>query len=168
MARPSCSKSARSISALALLALPLLAAGCTPYTANRGNLVEADRLALVQNGSSKDEVFQTLGSPTMVSTFDDNTWYYMGQRTEQTAFFDPDILERQVLIVRFDDKDKVSALEKRTGDQTIAEVELVDRTTPTSGKEIGFIEQLIGNVGRFGGDKKKPGSSGGGGRGRGY
>ncbi|GIL38622.1 outer membrane protein assembly factor BamE [Roseiterribacter gracilis] len=162
MARPS-----RSFPALALLALPLLAAGCTPYVANRGNLVEADRLALVQNGSSKDEVFQTLGSPTMVSTFDDNTWYYMGQRTEQTAFFDPDILERQVLIVRFDDKDKVASLEKRTGEQTIASVETVDRTTPTSGKEIGFIEQLIGNVGRFGNDKKKPGSSSGG-RGRGY
>jgi outer membrane protein assembly factor BamE (lipoprotein component of BamABCDE complex) len=103
----------------------------------------------------------------MVSTFDDNTWYYMGQRTEQTAFFTPDILERQVLIVRFDDKDKVTDIEKRTGDQTIAQIDTVERTTPTSGKELSFLEQLIGNVGRFGSDKKKPGS-GGGGRGRGY
>ncbi|MDB5365464.1 MAG: outer membrane protein assembly factor BamE [Rhodospirillales bacterium] len=164
MARPF-----RSVSAVALFALPLFAAGCTPNSANRGNLVEADRLALVQNGSSKDEVFQTLGSPTMISTFDDNTWYYMGQRTEQTAFFDPDIVERQVLVVRFDDKDKVNGLQKMTGDQTIAQIDTVERTTPTSGKEMGFLEQLIGNVGRFGGDKKKPGSSGGGGgRSRGY
>jgi outer membrane protein assembly factor BamE (lipoprotein component of BamABCDE complex) len=147
----------RSVSALALLVLPLAVAACTPTVANRGNLVEADRLALVQVGSSKDEVFQTLGSPTMISTFDDNTWYYMGQRTEQTAFFSPEIMDRQIVVVHFDDKDKVTSIDKRGRDQTIASVDTVERATPSSGRELTFLEQLVGNVGRFGGDKKKPG-----------
>ena len=31
------------------------------------------------------------------------------------------------------------------------QVELVERTTPTAGRDLNFIEQMLGNVGRFSG-----------------
>ena len=137
------------------LALPLFLAGCEPTIANRGNLLDEDRIAQVKVGaSSKNDVFEALGSPSAVSTFDDNTWYYIGQRTEREAFFDPVVTDRKVIQVSFDDTDHVRALDRIGLDQAV-DVEPLDQTTPAAGRELTFIEQLLGNVGRYGGKSKK-------------
>jgi len=86
----------------------------------------------------------------VVSTFDENIWYYIGRRTSQYAFFKRSVLEQQVLIVRFTPEgpvNRISRLEKSDG----REVELVERETPSAGRELGLFEQLFGNIGRFAG-----------------
>ncbi|HEV7369497.1 outer membrane protein assembly factor BamE, partial [Arenibaculum sp.] len=84
------------LAAGAMLAL----AACSPTVNTRGNLLEADRLAQVQPGTStQDDVAALLGSPSSVGTFDPNVWYYIGQRTEKTAFFRPDVAERKVVVL---------------------------------------------------------------------
>ena len=83
-------------------------------------------------------------------TFDPNTWYYIGARTEKTAFFRPDTVERKVVVVKFDEAGTVADVHEL--DQNAGkEVELVERTTPTAGRDMNFIEQMLGNVGRFSG-----------------
>jgi outer membrane protein assembly factor BamE (lipoprotein component of BamABCDE complex) len=141
--------------ALAGLAFPLLIAGCTPIIANRGNLLDEDRIAQVKTGSSsKNDVFEALGSPSIVSTFDDNTWYYVGQRTEREAFFKPEVTDRKVIAVAFDDTDHVQSIDRVGLDQAV-EVDPIQETTPAVGREITFMEQLIGNIGRPSSKKKK-------------
>lgn len=149
------------------LALPLLLAGCTPIIANRGNMLDEDRIAQVKPGvSSKNDVFEALGSPSIVSTFDDNTWYYVGQRTEREAFFEPVVADRKIIEVKFDDTDHVRVVD-RIGLDKAVEVEPLDQTTPAVGRELTFMEQLLGNVGRSSTKKKKKGDEGGGGGGGG-
>ena len=126
------------------------AAGCSPIQATRGNLVEDEKLAQIQVGrSSMAEVAQVLGTPSTVATFDPDTWYYIGQRTEQSAFFRPDVLQRRVVVVYFDEASgvvqEIDELNLEDG-QTI---ELVERETPTLGRRMTFLEQMVGNVGRF-------------------
>jgi len=143
--------------ALAGLAAPLLIAGCTPIVANRGNMLDEDRIAQVKLGaSSKNDVFEALGSPSVVSTFDDNTWYYVGQRTEREAFFEPEVTDRKIIQISFDDTDHVRAID-RVGLDKAVDVHPLDQTTPAAGRELTFMEQLLGNIGRPSSKKKKKG-----------
>lgn len=133
----------------ATVLLGLAATGCSPTVATRGNLTDPERVAELQPGQSRrDDVAAVLGTPTSVGTFDPNTWYYIGQKTEKVAFFRPEVTERRVLIVRFDDKGTLREVKKL--DETNAQdIEMVDRTTPSAGREMTFLEQMLGNVGRF-------------------
>ncbi|CAO3422716.1 outer membrane protein assembly factor BamE [Azospirillum doebereinerae] len=135
---------------LGAVALPALAAsGCAPTVATRGNLTDPELVAELQPGQSRrDDVAAVLGTPTSVGTFDPNVWYYIGQKTEKTAFFQPEVVDRRVVIVRFDDAGTVREIKKldKTNGQ---DIEMVDRSTPTAGREMSFLEQMMGNVGRF-------------------
>ncbi len=152
--------------ALALAGAAL--AACTPRLDVRGNLPDPDDVLAVQPGiTTRDQVAQILGSPTAVGTFDDKTWYYMSKRTETTAFFDPKVLDQEVLVVKFDDNGVVSDM-RLYGDENAQTVIPVARTTPNLGQEMTVLQQLIGNIGRF--NKEDRGSTlvPGGGAGRGY
>ncbi len=149
------SSSSRALIILAGLSIPLAIGGCTPIVANRGNMLEEERIAQVKPGaSSKNDVFEALGSPSVVSTFDDNTWYYVGQRTEREGVLLPVVTDRKVIAVKFDDTDHVSAVDRIGLDQAV-EVEPLDDKTPAVGRDITFMEQLLGNIGRAGSSKKK-------------
>lgn len=147
-----------------LSAIALLSASCAQPVATRGNIIDEDRLAEVQIGQArKDDVTAALGTPSAVSTFDSNTWYYIGERTERTAFFKPEVIERKIVIVRFNPAGVVEKIDQMNQDQA-QDVDFVDRQTPTAGKDLSFFEQMLGNVGRFGGKKAGgggPGSPGG-------
>jgi len=139
---------------LLLLGLALsLAAGCDSRQSTRGNLPTADQVELITPGVHRREDVRTvLGAPSIVSTFDENIWYYIGRRTTQYAFFERNVLEQQVLIVRFAPEgpvNRISRLDKSDG----REVDLVERETPSAGRELGLFEQLFGNIGRFAGEE---------------
>jgi outer membrane protein assembly factor BamE (lipoprotein component of BamABCDE complex) len=134
-------------------------AGCANDVEQRGNLPPQDKITEIHPGTTtKDEVTKILGSPSSTSIFDDKTWYYISRRTGQFSFFDPAVLDQQVYIVNFDDQGVV---------QTVAHKSLEDgkgitpvaRATPAPGRELSFLEQIIGNLGRF----NSAGGGGGGG-----
>lgn len=136
-----------ALAAFILAALTALPA-CTPTEAIRGNIVEDYRMAEIVPGvSSRTNVLKSLGSPTTVAPFDDNVWYYIGQKTEQTGIFDPKVIDKKVVVVAFNDDGVVEAIDKVNADDI--EVHPVRRKTPTSGNEVTVLQQLLGNVGRF-------------------
>ena len=141
--------------ALASTALVLLLAACTWPQEVRGNLPEADAVAAVQAGkSSKADVTRLMGSPSTIASFDNNTWYYISRRLQRETLQDPELLEQRVYVVTFDDKGIVTGLQTHLNDEH--DVAMIPRATPAPGKELSFIEQLLGTFGRFGGaDKKK-------------
>ena len=144
----------RTIFILGTIGLILsLTAGCSARQNTRGNLPTKDQVALITLGvHGREDVRTVLGAPSIVSTFDENIWYYIGRRTSQYAFFKRSVIEQQVLIVRFAPEGsvrKISRLDKSDG----REVELVERETPSAGRQLGLLEQLFGNVGRFSGSE---------------
>lgn len=139
-------------------ALSLVVGGCGSRTAIHGNLIEPDRVSEIREGvSRRDDVATLLGTPTVVATFDPNIWYYISQKTEQTAFFAPEAVERNVLIVRFDPTSGTVRSMDKLDITAGQDVEFSDRRTPTAGKELGFLEQLFGNVGRFSARQRQSG-----------
>jgi outer membrane protein assembly factor BamE (lipoprotein component of BamABCDE complex) len=137
---------------------------CAPAVDQRGNLPNLDKLAEIHAGSTtKDEVAKILGTPSSVSVFNnDKSWYYISRRTSQTAFLDPDVLDQQVYIVNFDDQGVVKAVDHKVLEDG-KEVTPVARATPAPGRELSFLEQLIGNLGKFNGSSGGSASGGGGG-----
>jgi outer membrane protein assembly factor BamE (lipoprotein component of BamABCDE complex) len=132
--------------------LALVLAGCAPTIDQRGNLPDEAKLATIKPGeTTKETVTQVLGTPSSVSTFNDKTWYYISRRTEQTAFFSPEVIDQQVVSVGFDDGGVVRDIE-RHGLADGRPIEPSPRVTPSAGRELGLFEQLIGNLGRFNGD----------------
>ena len=90
-----------------------------------------------------------LGTPSTVATFEREIWFYIGGRVKSQSFFDPEVLERKVLTIQFDKRGVVK--EVNNFDATkIEKIELVQRETSTKGKELTLLQQLIGNIGRFG------------------
>lgn len=138
------------------LAVSLVTAGCTGFVDQRGNKLDEERMEAVQPGvTTKADLAQLWGTPSAVSTFDDNTWYYIAKRTERVAFFNPDTTEQQVVVVHFDDAGRVTSLGHR-GLEDAREIEIVERTTPTIGNEptlFGSLYQTLlqGPVGALGG-----------------
>ncbi len=131
-----------------LLAVALTA--CTPVTANRGHIVDPDKLSQIKTGTStREDVAATLGSPSHVATFDENTWYYFGRRTEQESFFDPEAIDRKVVKIAFDESGIVKSIDDKTGDGA-EDIDVVERTTPTYGRENTLIQDLFGGIGRPG------------------
>jgi outer membrane protein assembly factor BamE (lipoprotein component of BamABCDE complex) len=130
-------------------ALALMA--CAPTVDNRGHLPAADRLAEIQPGkTTKEEVVRLLGTPSSTGIFDDKKWYYISKKTEQVAFFDKDVLDQQVYQINFDNQGVVKGVEHKDLKDAQA-VEPAPGATPAPGRELTFIEQIIGNVGRFSG-----------------
>lgn len=130
-------------------ALALL--GCAPTVDNRGHLPDADRMSEIHPGkTTKEEVVRLLGSPSSTGVFDDKKWYYISKKTEQVAFFDKDVLDQQVYEINFDGQGVVKDVAHKDLKDAQA-VEPAPGATPAPGRELTFIEQIIGNVGRFSG-----------------
>jgi len=146
------------------LAVSSAAAGCAPTVEQRGNLPNPDKIAEIHAGTTtKDEVTKILGTPSSVSVFNnDKSWYYISRRTAQTAFFEPDVLDQQVYIVNFDDQGVVKTVDHRVLEDG-KEITPVARATPAPGRELSFLEQLIGNLGKFNGAGPSSGGGTGGG-----
>ena len=122
---------------------------CSPTVNTRGNLPTAEQLSQIQPGvSDKASVTRVLGSPSSIASFDDTTWYYISQKSEELAFFKPDVRDPEVVSVTFDKDGIVKDVQKRAS-KTPHPIEPVARTTPAPGKELSFIEQLVGNFGKF-------------------
>ena len=135
--------------------------GCASEVEQRGNLPPQDKISEIHPGTTtKEEVTKVLGSPSSTSVFNDKTWYYISRRTGQFAFFDPNVLDQQVYVITFDDQGVVQALGHKNVDDG-HEITPVARATPAPGRELSFLEQVIGNLGKFNsGAGSSSGSSG--------
>ena len=131
----------------------------------RGNRVDAESLKdLVPGTSTRADVQALIGSPSAKATFDDNTWIYVSETTRPRIGRTPGVLDQEVVTLTFDETGTLRGI-KRLDQKDGKPVDVVDRATPSPGSEASFLQQLLGNVGRFstGG---LPGVGGGGGGGR--
>src|SRR5271167_1176379 len=150
----------RLSTAFTALSAAVVLAGCATTVEQRGNLPPPDEIGQIHPGkTTKDEVAKILGTPSSVGVFDDNSWYYISRRTSQFSFLDPKAVDQQVYIVDFNDQNVVKAVDHKTLKDG-QEIAPVARATPAPGRELSFLEQIIGNLGKF---NKSTGAGGGGG-----
>ncbi len=130
----------------------LLLSSCSylmPPPQVRGNRVDADALKeLVPGTSTKADVTAVIGSPTARDSFDANTWLYISELTQERIARTLGRLQQDVVVVTFDDHNVLKSVSKLDKDDSLP-VEVATRVTPSPGTEASFMQQLLGNIGRF-------------------
>lgn len=138
--------------AFAALAVGYLSvAACAPISSYSGfQTIESDPKDVKVGVDTKSTVRGKLGSPSATSTFDPNIWFYMNQVKERIAFRRPKIVARNVTAIAFNKEseqvESVHSYALRDG-KVIA---YNDRETPTRGREMTILEQMLGAVGHGG------------------
>ncbi|MCK8783842.1 outer membrane protein assembly factor BamE [Roseomonas sp. NAR14] len=136
-----------------LLAAPLLLAGCSFFeqpTQLRGNRVDPELLSQLTPGvQGKQDVIALIGSPTSRGTFDDNYWYYISADTRIRIGRSQAVNNQQVTELRFDANGKYAG-SRVVGEDGARQLDLVERETPVPGGDRTVLQQLFGNIGRFG------------------
>lgn len=132
----------------------LLVSGCSTQKSNEwfvnhnGNMPTGERINHIKVGDSKENVRQVLGSPSVVVSFDKNTWLYMSSDIKKVAFFEPEEVDRDVLAIRFDDGGKITEIDRLTKADG-QEVKIVSEITPSYGERLGFFRKYFGGVGQY-------------------
>jgi outer membrane protein assembly factor BamE (lipoprotein component of BamABCDE complex) len=164
----------RSIRAVALAGLlgftGLGLAGCSLFDAprdTRGARLDPEVVKeLVPGVQTRRDVLALLGTPSVTPAFDDITWYYIGGTTRQRVGRQQALEAQEVVAVHF----TLDGVIEKVETLSLADaqsVQLVSRATPTPGTERNLMQQLFGNIGRFGtGAQRTPGGGSGGGLGQ--
>lgn len=136
------------LSAAVAAALATATTACAPVQTYNGFRPDRNNVEIPdpQVGvDTRETVMQRFGSPSTTAVFDQTSWYYVSAVQERVAFYSPRITDRRVMVVRFDG-DTVAGVEK-FGLERGRVISYNDEVTPTRGRELGVIEQLLGNVG---------------------
>jgi hypothetical protein len=130
----------------------LLLSSCSwlmPPPQLRGNKVDPESLKeLLPGTSTKADVTAIIGSPTALATFEDNTWLYISEKTQPRIGQTLGESEQMVVVLKFDQKGVLRGIDQH-GQEEAMPVTVVARTTPSPGTEASFMQQLLGNIGRF-------------------
>lgn len=127
----------------ALFIASVLLLGCTPTIETRGYLPDPVTENAIKIGADdKQTILDRLGDPSTRATFGGEDWYYISSQQKVVAFFNPIVLNRNILAVHFDKDGKVSEVNHYSlKDGHIVAFET--RVTPAKGHEITFLQQLF-------------------------
>ena len=102
---------------------------------------------------SREDIQRLIGSPSSVATFNPNVWYYISEKQEYWGPSRPWISEQSVIQITFNESGRVQNI-KYFDLKDAQNITMVARITPTSGKELTVLEQILGNVGKFSGGRQ--------------
>ena len=142
--------SLRSFVVAAMVASPLALQACnTSQTFTHGYQVNEDTLSLVPEGSSREQVLLSLGTPstTLKQSDGDETFYYISQtKSKSVAFMQAQVVDQRVLAIYLNDNNTVERI-ANFGLKDGKVFDFVGRVTPTGGAELTFLSQLFGAAG---------------------
>lgn len=139
---------------------------CTPTIQRHGYAPESEKPSDIEPLTDTEQtVLARFGNPSTRGMFDDSVWYYVTDVRTQLAYLKSESSARSVVAIHFDDNGVVSEV-SQYGLENGRTINLVDRKTPTRGRELSVIEQLLGTVGRLpseqlDGQQNLPGGAGG-------
>ena len=139
------------IASLAASACLFGLAACTPTANYQGyQPIDANPNDVKVGTDTRASVLARLGTPTAKASFDQNTWFYLTQVADKTAFYFPQTVRRNVTEISFD---KDTQQVKSVNVFTLKDGRIVaynKRETPTRGRELTFLEQLFGSLSTIG------------------
>lgn len=136
--------SPRSIG-LALLLVGATSA-CAPTIQVHGYVPPDADVARIRPGfDDTGSVEKLLGRPSSSGVLADSAWYYVQSTVQNYTYHAPQVIDRKVLAVNFDQRGVVQEV-RRYGLADGRIIALDPDTTATGGRQLGVLEQLFGNV----------------------
>lgn len=111
---------------------------------NQGYILDEAALQSVPVGSSREQVLLSLGTPSTSQADDEGeSFYYISQTRERGfAFQRGRLVDQSVLAVYLDGEGFVQSIANYTMENGRL-IDMISRTTPTSGRERGFLLGLL-------------------------
>lgn len=137
--------------AVALVAVGAGALGaCAPVIGQHGfQAIDAKPSDVVAGTDTKETVLARLGTPSTTSVFEgDHIWYYITQTTERYTYQQAKVSQRSVTEITFNEADGKVAGVRTLGLDDGRQIAMERRETPTRGRRLTILEQLLGNVAR--------------------
>lgn len=123
---------------------------CAPVIDNRGYVFDQRKIdGLEKGGTTLDNIRNEFGSPTSVSELNGQAFYYIYSRFVTESYRAPEETDRQVLALYFNKDETLKDFGVYKLEDGII-VPIVERTTQTQGQELSALQQIFGNLGRFG------------------
>jgi outer membrane protein assembly factor BamE (lipoprotein component of BamABCDE complex) len=137
------------LAAATFLASSLAACNGVGEEFQRGYVVDERAISQVRKGMSAEQVLQTLGTPSTVSTVGNRNWYYISQKSRRSLqFMGEQVVDQQVTAVYFDSGLRVERI-ALYGLQDGRVFDFISRTTPAGGEESSFLGQIFRGVNSF-------------------
>ena len=131
------------------LCLAMITAGCSATYQNHGYVpTETELQELVVGVDSKATVDDVIGPPTSAGVLAGGDYYYIRSRVRTFGMLRPEVVERQILAISFDETDTIANIE-RFGLEDGRVVALSRRVTDSSVVGNGFWRQILGNFGNI-------------------
>jgi outer membrane protein assembly factor BamE (lipoprotein component of BamABCDE complex) len=122
---------------------------CGPIYRNHGYVPPQEELDQIVVGiDTRATVEETLGTAGSTSVLEDDAVYFVRSRVKTVAMLQPEVVEREVVAVSFDDNGIVRNVEQ-FGLERGQIVRLTRRVTDSSVAGKSFFQQLVGNIGSF-------------------
>ncbi|MBK1970507.1 outer membrane protein assembly factor BamE [Brevundimonas sp. 3P9-tot-E] len=140
----------RFTSLIIAASLAAAAGACAPVVATQGfQAVDAKPQDIQSGVDTRETVLTKLGTPSTTSTFEsENVWYYLTQTTQRYTYNKPQVSQRTVTEITFSEADGKVASVRNLGLEDGRQIAMERRETPTRGRQLTILEQLLGNVGR--------------------
>ena len=127
--------------------------GCAAEVKNHGYAPDDALLAEITAGTdTRGSVRRKIGRPSTTGVFTESGWYYVATTVEHYLYYQPKVTDRRVVAVQFDADDVVAAVNVY-GLEDGRIIDLQTRTTPTHGRELTILQQLLGNLGSLSGEQ---------------
>ncbi len=123
--------------------------GCIKNNDRNGYLFDLSDHHLLQEGvTSKEKVLKIMGSPTLITNFDDEAWIYYSEEVERVLFFMPKTTQRTIMVLKFDKDQIINSLEKFDLSNEDQNLKFASKYTEVKSNKIGFFKSLYSNVGQ--------------------
>ena len=136
------------VSLSAVIVAVAASTACAPVQSYNGFPIDSGAAApaVPQVGvDTRDTIRTRFGTPSTTAVLEQNSWYYVSEVQSRVAFYTPHISDRHVMVVRFEGE-TVAAVENY-GIERGRIISYDTHATPTRGRELGVLEQLLGNIG---------------------
>lgn len=95
-----------------ILSLLLIITACAQIDKRGYSFELSDYQNLKEEIHDKNDVLNAMGTPTFTSDINSNElWIYYSEDVKKRLFFKPDILDRKIMTISFDDKDVIKKIE---------------------------------------------------------
>jgi outer membrane protein assembly factor BamE (lipoprotein component of BamABCDE complex) len=131
---------------LSLIFLNIAISSCATKV-NHGYMFEYSDVHLLDVGTDQNSVLGIMGSPTFKSQIEDETWFYMHEKTKSFLFFKPKIIERQILTLNFIGQN-ISEISKYSLEDQAQNFSFETKHSEVPEHKIGFFKSLFSNIGQ--------------------
>lgn len=109
---------------------------------------------LLVNKSNIKDVLQNLGSPSVRSNLDNSkngTWIYYNQTKESYLFFDPKVVDKNIIAIDFNERGIIKDIRRYSG-SNIKDIIRVPEITKAKEENPNIVMEILQNVGGIAGE----------------